>query len=934
MAFRLNDINPRLIHNTCDKPDLSLLPINGYEKLEPVSLEEAVEPIQSIFRDLPRDVSNAKNATKRPADGLTPDESAAIYLYTLDVKPRSFYLVLNELFCHRDRQKLKPWLAYLRLLFNGVYKIPGYSSKIIWHGVKADLQAKYQTGKCYTWWAITSCAQSIDVLQSPSYLGDTGVRTIFSIECLNARPIKAHSSYQREEEILLLPGTYFEVVSNVNTGHGLCVIRLRERAPPYVLLEPPFATVGTDAEISSIDEILEKIYLMNKENSEMPKLFIILPDPTCQWQTDDIWKNCFLLHFVCECSTNRIHFVMHPGYSVPNGQVFFQIYGLYLKHYMVQLGQYLLKLRLVNTVQDAQFWSSFESGLNKVSNIINQAEQNPVTVLDTSSLKNLLLPEWASMSNMHRAILNDMNIRWVCKRHYPPDQAILIRRLRDFDGLSFDDQENEMIIYGNIDQAQIRRLTATLQQGLRIYSINFVFHTPALDQLSKVFCRASIINVCHRGILSDNNDKTNMERIQKLCSQVIASNPFVREADLSDSGGMSRKRASVRDALKSNHKLRTFVFSGAVTNQGISEMMAALQLNTVLTTIRFKDRPLPPRGAQAFAELIRTSSTLINLTLSNTMLKDDGLRMITDSVCQNPIMQTLELSYNRIHDKSAPYIGYMIKVCTNLRSLDISYNELSAVGAKRICDKLKNNRTLLHFNIGLNNLAVRSGKQVINAKTPPVNGGESIGVMLAENKTLISLDITHINMSEFGIQGLAENLLKNRTLAHLNLASNKIFDIQRRAVLDAMDNNDTLLSLDLSYNETDDAGIIRLGEMLRANKKLRYFRAKSCGIEDSRMYGLTRTLDDILTLTHLDLSKNKIGDEGAAMIGDLLAKNRTLIFLNISENRITEQGVQSMAYSLEMNFTLVHLEILAQEANITVFAMVTFRSVRPDLIIR
>lgn len=41
-----------------------------------------------------------------------------------------------------------------------------------------------------------------------------------------------------------------------------------------------------------------------------------------------------------------------------------------------------------------------------------------------------------------------------------------------------------------------------------------------------------------------------------------------------------------------------------------------------------------------------------------------------------------------------------------------------------------------------------------------------------------------------------------------------------------------------------------------------------------------------------------------------------------------------MAHGPEMNFTLVHLEICAQEVNITVFAMVTLRSVRPDLILR
>ncbi|CAF3091063.1 unnamed protein product [Rotaria sp. Silwood2] len=933
-SLQINNLNPRLIHNTCDRPDITLQSISGYEKLESTPLETAVEPIQSLFRDLSHDVSIAKDATKRPTDGLTPDESAAIYLYTLDINPRSLYLVLNEILFHRDRQKLKPWFPYLKLFFNGLFKIPSYTMKIIWHGVKADLHAKYETGKRYIWWAITSCAQSIDVLRHPAYLGETGVRTVFSIECLNARPIKAHSCYQRDEEILLLPGTYFEVISNVNTGHGLHVIRLRELPSPYVLLEPPFSTQSTEAEMSSIDQILEKIYLMNKDNAEMPKLLIILPDPTCRWEPEDVWKNSFLLHLVCECSVNHLHFAQHLGYSLPNAQVFFQIYGLYLKQYMIPLAQYLFQLKMVNTVQDARFWSTFQTNLNKMTDILNRIEPNPITAEETSKLKDLIVPEWTTISNFYRSITNQMTIRWVCKRHYPVDQSQLIRRLRDIEGISFDEQESEMTISGRLDPKQMSRLTATLQRGLRIYMLNYVYYSPPLDQLNKAFYRASIVTVCHHGFLSENNDKSNMERIQRLCNQVISSNAFVRQAKVTDGGGWSRKRAGIRDALKSNTTLRSFTFSGAMTNQGITEIMATLKSNMVLTTLRFKDRPLPPQGAETFAELIRSSGTLISLTLSNTMLKDEGLHVIIDAICANPIMQTLELSFNRLHDKSSSYIGYLLKVCTSLRSLDISYNEYSAIGARRIFDKLKSNRTLLHFNIGLNNLAVRTGKQTMTSKVPPVNGGELIGAMLADNNTLITLDIAHVNISEFGVQGLAEGLLKNRTLTHLNLTSNKIFDVQRRVILDVMHHNDTLLSLDLSHNDMDDGSVIRLGEMLRANKKLRYFRAKSCVIEDSRMYSLARALQDQLTLTHLDLSKNKIGDDGATMIADILSKNNTLIYLNISENRITDPGVQAIANSLENNITLLHLDILVQQDNITVFAMVTFRSIRPDLIVR
>lgn len=928
------DFSSRVTYNTCDRPDVALPSISGYEKLEAVSLEEAMEPIQSLFTDIARQVSIAKEATKKPDDNLTPDESAAIYLYTLDVKPRSLYLVLNEVLCHRDRRKLNPWLPYLKLLLNGLFKIPPYKMKIVWHGVKADLQEKYEVTQHYTWWALTSCVPSVDILNHSSYLGNTGVRTVFSIECMTARSIRAHSSNQHDEEVLILPGTYFEVLSNLHTGHGLHIIRLRELQPPYVLLEPPFASLNTEADMTGMNHILEKIYLINKDNTEMPKLLIILPDPNSQWQTQNIWKNTFVVHLVCECPVNNLHFALHPSYALPNAQIFFQVYGMYLKEYMIPLAQYLLKVKLVNSVHDTRFWSTFQTDVSKMSILLNQVEVNPLTTMDISKLKDVIVPPWVKIGNLYRSIKNDMTIRWVCKRHYPVDQLQMIRRLRDFDGITFDEQESELTISGELNPAQIRRLSSAVLRGLRIYTLNYVYHSPALDQLNKAFCRALIINVCHNGELCDVNDKPNMERILKLCNQVVASNAFIQQTKLSDGGGASRKRIGIRDALKSHNTLRSLIFTGSMTNQGISEMMVALQSNTVLTTLELRDRPLPPRGAQTLAELIQTSTTLVNLVLSNTMLKDEGLHPITEAICANPIMQTLEFSLSRLHDKSSVQIVALLKVCTSLRSLDISYNEFSAIGARRIFERLKVNRTLLHFNFSLNNLAVPSGKKTSTTKNPLANGGEWIGTMLAENSTLIVLNIAHINMSEFGIQGFAEGLLENRTLTHLNLMSNKIFDADRLAILNAMRSNDTLLSLDVSHNDMEDASVIKLGEMLRINKRLRYLRAQSCVIEDSRMYSLARALQDQLSLTHLDLAKNKIGDDGAMVIADILSKNKTLMYLNISENRITDQGVQAISTSLEKNITLIHLDILVQQDNITVFAMVKFRSVRPDLIVK
>jgi hypothetical protein len=78
------------------------------------------------------------------------------------------------------------------------------------------------------------------VLESNVYLGNTGSRTLFSIEIFNGRDVRAHSHFNNEDEILMLPGTFMEVQSQITQGPDLHIIHLKQKIPNETLLEPPF----------------------------------------------------------------------------------------------------------------------------------------------------------------------------------------------------------------------------------------------------------------------------------------------------------------------------------------------------------------------------------------------------------------------------------------------------------------------------------------------------------------------------------------------------------------------------------------------------------------------------------------------------------------------------------------------------------------------
>ncbi|CAF4946747.1 unnamed protein product, partial [Rotaria socialis] len=145
-----------------------LAPIGGYSRVPLVSLEKAVEPLVPILPDVQSHAYAAKLKCNKPADNLTPDESASIMLYTMAWEPPTecLYMVLNTILRTKDRQqKLAPWYLYLRLFLNALFRLPLLPT-MAYRGVRLDLKNRYIEGETIVWWGFTSCTTSMGVLQS------------------------------------------------------------------------------------------------------------------------------------------------------------------------------------------------------------------------------------------------------------------------------------------------------------------------------------------------------------------------------------------------------------------------------------------------------------------------------------------------------------------------------------------------------------------------------------------------------------------------------------------------------------------------------------------------------------------------------------------------------------------------------------------------
>jgi hypothetical protein len=203
-----------------------LTPIVGYWSCPLVSLEQALTPVLSQVHGLDRSINEAKKHCHYPSEhGLTRDESAAVLLYTMEGGDDSFYRTLNKILREEDRTKVRPWFAYLKLFDTALSKLPTVKD-CVWRGVSVDAAKHFDENELVTWWNVSSCSLSADVVQN--FLSDDKNSTLFMIQAVQGKNLAGYSIYQNEKEVVLSIGTKLRVKGK-GIKHGkLHVVHLAE----------------------------------------------------------------------------------------------------------------------------------------------------------------------------------------------------------------------------------------------------------------------------------------------------------------------------------------------------------------------------------------------------------------------------------------------------------------------------------------------------------------------------------------------------------------------------------------------------------------------------------------------------------------------------------------------------------------------------------
>ncbi|MFC8509549.1 ADP-ribosyltransferase domain-containing protein [Streptomyces sp. NPDC057411] len=204
-----------------------LPPVTGVSDTPLMPFEDAVAPVTAVLSGLARHIDRSREFGKRRADeqagaGLSADAIAALFLYTCE---SGFYRNINAVLRSPDRDRVIPYLPYLRLLFSAVAELPSHKSPL-WRGVGLDLRRQYPVGGTVTWWGVSSCTSQLSVARS--FLGSRGKRTLFEVTPARAVGIRSFSAFTGEEEYILAPGTQLRVTDVSTERGGLCTVKLTE----------------------------------------------------------------------------------------------------------------------------------------------------------------------------------------------------------------------------------------------------------------------------------------------------------------------------------------------------------------------------------------------------------------------------------------------------------------------------------------------------------------------------------------------------------------------------------------------------------------------------------------------------------------------------------------------------------------------------------
>ena len=253
-----------------------------------------------------------------------------------------------------------------------------------------------------------------------------------------------------------------------------------------------------------------------------------------------------------------------------------------------------------------------------------------------------------------------------------------------------------------------------------------------------------------------------------------------------------------------------------------------------------------------------------------------------NSKCKN---RCVDLTENFLGLNSIKFLGNILYNSDRISKLNLSKNNLGDAGIEILINAIKDSKSLITLNIASNGITYI--------------GGEIIFKNLINQQSIIDFNVCTVDgfnrnrnrLTYSGIKDIIPFLKHNLFIEYFNLSGNSIKNEGFIAVCKGLNENKSLVTLKLSHNEIEEKGIIQGLKFINTQmNKLTYLDLSKNKIQDEGIIALTYQLNYFQNLTSLNISFCGFEFRSFDILLKNLQYNRKIEILNVSGNKIKDKN--------------------------------------------
>lgn len=198
-----------------------------------------------------------------------------------------------------------------------------------------------------------------------------------------------------------------------------------------------------------------------------------------------------------------------------------------------------------------------------------------------------------------------------------------------------------------------------------------------------------------------------------------------------------------------------------ITNKGCPFISKMLSESPFINALSLRNNLLYNDGINKIISSINNeNSNLVSLDISDTKIDEKGMKIISEIINKEFVLQKLILSYNDFNS-AGNYINNLLTKESNLKYLDLSFCNISTQ-FNLIFQGLSKNQNIKLIDFTGNYIPMR--KEILN----------ELGKVLSENIYLKNFILNQCNIDDIGMNYINKNLENNHSLMTLSLNHNFI----------------------------------------------------------------------------------------------------------------------------------------------------------------